>query len=78
MPRAKALPAVTVIESVPVSLLKSTLTQCHFPLWPHEDTGAPDFMVCGAEKGVTEGPYCAGHAHMARGTGGIAKRWNFR
>lgn len=35
---------------------------CRFPLWPHIETGAPDFLHCGHAKVV--GPYCVEHHRL--------------
>src|SRR5690349_18958380 len=49
-PKVKPLPPQpAAIETKPVALELRERHQCCWPLWPHQETGAPDFPVCGAD-----------------------------
>ena len=51
-------------NSEPVSLLKVKEVQCKLPIWPDVESGAPDFMCCGAPKNSILLPYCDFHMEM--------------
>lgn len=66
LPPAPAAPRATLVASKPVGLFADEAKgRCKWPLWAFGENGAPEFLVCGAKRDG-EGPYCAGHARMAR------------
>lgn len=66
-------PAPAKIETHPVALEQAGHRHCRWPLWKHDESGGPDFLVCGAAR--TDGAiYCDGHAKMALGRPGAQSR----
>jgi hypothetical protein len=61
VPRARRYAGEVVEPSIGTATILGVGTkQCRFPMWRHDETGAPDFPLCGAE--VRPGSsYCAPH-----------------
>jgi len=64
-PKISPLP---IAACAPIRMVDRADSQCPFPVWEHKaKSGFPDFLVCGAELGLTENggvaSYC--QAHMA-------------
>lgn len=71
-PKSLAAP-VPAPENDPVRMEDLEHSHCRYPIWPHDKSGAPDYLHCGAKRDEV-GAYCRFHRQRISGKGTESER----